>query len=65
MTRKVWSGGKEGTEVVLYTVKEGGHTWPGRDMAFGLLGKSARNISKKQLTTDKCLPLLPCIASAH
>jgi len=49
VTRKAWSGGKEGTEVVLYTVKEGGHTWPGRDMAFGLLGKSARNISANDL----------------
>jgi polyhydroxybutyrate depolymerase len=24
-----WSGGRNGTEVVLYKVEGGGHTWPG------------------------------------
>jgi len=24
-----WSGGRDGTEVVLYTTRGGGHTWPG------------------------------------
>ncbi|MGE5414715.1 MAG: alpha/beta hydrolase family esterase [Syntrophomonadaceae bacterium] len=27
--RSRWSGGREGTEVLLYTLKGGGHTWPG------------------------------------
>jgi polyhydroxybutyrate depolymerase len=27
--RDVYSGGKYGTEVILYTVEGGGHTWPG------------------------------------
>jgi len=27
--RTVWSGGRQGTEVRLYTVNGGGHTWPG------------------------------------
>ena len=27
--RQVWKGGRQGTEVVVYTVKNGGHTWPG------------------------------------
>jgi polyhydroxybutyrate depolymerase len=26
--RKVWSGGKDGSEVVAYTIEGGGHTWP-------------------------------------
>ncbi len=26
--REVWSGGKDGTEVVVYTIDGGGHTWP-------------------------------------
>jgi polyhydroxybutyrate depolymerase len=28
-TRFIWSGGKNGTEVVLYKTEGGGHTWPG------------------------------------
>jgi polyhydroxybutyrate depolymerase len=28
-TRTTWSGGAEGSEVVLYTIEGGGHTWPG------------------------------------
>ncbi|HEY2798536.1 MAG TPA: PHB depolymerase family esterase [Thermoanaerobaculia bacterium] len=27
--RSRWTGGREGTEVVLYTFERGGHTWPG------------------------------------
>jgi polyhydroxybutyrate depolymerase len=27
--RRRWRGGREGTEVVLYTFEGGGHTWPG------------------------------------
>jgi polyhydroxybutyrate depolymerase len=29
VTRETWSGGDGGTEVVLYTVSDGGHSWPG------------------------------------
>lgn len=29
VSRSRWSGGRGGTEVVLYTVNGGGHTWPG------------------------------------
>lgn len=29
VTRETWSGGRDGSEVVLYTIKGGGHTWPG------------------------------------
>jgi len=29
ITTETYSGGREGTEVVLYTIKGGGHTWPG------------------------------------
>jgi len=28
---ETWAGGKQGSEVVLVTVKDGGHTWPGGD----------------------------------
>ncbi len=27
--RETWSGGKDNTEVIVYTVEGGGHTWPG------------------------------------
>lgn len=49
VTRKTWTGGKEGSEVILYTIKDGGHTWPGRDVAFGLLGKSTKSISANEM----------------
>jgi polyhydroxybutyrate depolymerase len=29
VTRRRWTGGREGTEVVLYAFEGGGHTWPG------------------------------------
>ncbi len=28
---ETWAGGRQGSEVVLVTVKDGGHTWPGGD----------------------------------
>jgi polyhydroxybutyrate depolymerase len=31
VTRFTWSRGRDGTEVVLYKVQGGGHTWPGKD----------------------------------
>lgn len=37
--RETWRGGRAGSEVVLYTVEGGGHTWPGgteRRREFGL-----------------------------
>jgi polyhydroxybutyrate depolymerase len=49
VTRKVYGPGKDGAEVILYVIDGGGHTWPGRDMAFGLLGLSTRSISANEL----------------
>ena len=49
VTRQTYGGGKGGNEVVLITIEGGGHTWPGMDMMFGLLGKSALNISANDL----------------
>lgn len=49
VTRKVWGPGKDGAEVVLYVVEGGGHTWPGRDMPFEIVGKSTKNISANDL----------------
>jgi polyhydroxybutyrate depolymerase len=48
VTRKVHGGGRGGSEVVLYTIDGGGHTWPGRP--FGeFLGKTSREIHANDL----------------
>ncbi|MBI3411802.1 MAG: prolyl oligopeptidase family serine peptidase [Planctomycetes bacterium] len=50
VTRKVYSGGKDGAEVVLYVVEGGGHTWPGRPFGGGnLLGAYTLNINANDL----------------
>jgi polyhydroxybutyrate depolymerase len=45
VTRKTWSHGKNGAEVVLVEIAGAGHTWPGRQPAVLFLGKSTKNIS--------------------
>lgn len=47
--RKIYGGGKEGSEVVLVLIEEGGHTWPGQQPPVGFMGKSAKNISANDL----------------
>ncbi|AQQ09100.1 esterase, PHB depolymerase family [Sedimentisphaera cyanobacteriorum] len=49
VTRKVWGGGKNGSEVVLYEIEGGGHTWPGREPTVKFLGKSTKDISANDL----------------
>lgn len=41
--------GKDGAEVVLYTIEGGGHTWPGREPRVNFLGKSTLDISANDL----------------
>jgi polyhydroxybutyrate depolymerase len=43
--RTVWTGGRQGTEVRLYTVNGGGHTWPGgrRYSAMRVTGPLAKD----------------------
>jgi polyhydroxybutyrate depolymerase len=44
--REAYAGSKEGTEVVVYTIEGGGHTWPGGPQylpAF-LIGKASHNL---------------------
>jgi polyhydroxybutyrate depolymerase len=45
VTRTKWGPGKSGSEVVLYTIEGGGHTWPGRIPSLKLLGPSTTVIS--------------------
>ena len=49
VTRKIWGPGKDGAEVVLYTITGGGHTWPGKPRVVRFLGKSTKNISANDL----------------
>ena len=49
VTRTTWGGGKDGSEVVLVTVEEGGHTWPGQKPPVGFIGKSVENVSANDL----------------
>jgi len=37
ITRETWGGGREGSQVVLYTIEDGGHSWPGA--SIGLPGE--------------------------
>lgn len=45
IARKTYGSGKDGAEVVLIEIAGAGHTWPGREPRFKLLGKSTKNIS--------------------
>lgn len=45
VTRKTFSQGKQGAEVVLIEIQGGGHTWPGQSPRMQSLGKSTKNIS--------------------
>ena len=49
VTRKTYGPGKDGSEVVLYVIEGGGHTWPGRDPIVRFLGKYTKNISANDL----------------
>jgi poly(3-hydroxybutyrate) depolymerase len=48
-TRKTWSGGKDGSEVVLIEIENGGHTWPGNEPIVAMLGKSTKDISANDI----------------
>jgi polyhydroxybutyrate depolymerase len=47
--RKEYSKGKAGSEVVLYIVEGGGHTWPGSTLSPPFLGLSTNNISANEI----------------
>lgn len=47
--RKTYAGGKDGAEVVLIVIEEGGHTWPGQQPPVDFVGKSAKNLSANDL----------------
>jgi len=47
--RKTYGKGKDGAEVVLVVIEDGGHTWPGMKPPVSFMGKSAMNISANDL----------------
>jgi polyhydroxybutyrate depolymerase len=49
ITKKTYGPGKDGSEVVLFTIEGGGHTWPGQQPPVGFIGKSTKNISANDL----------------
>ncbi len=47
--RKTYAGGKQGSEVVLIVIEDGGHTWPGEQPPVSFIGKSVQTISANDL----------------
>lgn len=43
--KTTYGPGKNGTEVILLTIRGGGHTWPGQEPPVSYIGRSTRNIS--------------------
>jgi polyhydroxybutyrate depolymerase len=49
VSRETYGPGKDGTEVVLYVIQIGGHTWPGTPAYKAELGLASQNISANDL----------------
>ncbi len=49
VTRRTYGGGKDGSEVVLIVIEDGGHTWPGQQPPVGFIGKSVTTVSANDL----------------
>jgi len=48
--RHTYGPGREGSEVVVYRIEGGGHTWPGsRQGLAGMLGPTTRDISANEI----------------
>ena len=52
VTRATYAGGKDDAEVVLITIEDGGHTWPGRVPPAQFMGKSDLALSANDLIWD-------------
>lgn len=49
VTRRTYSGGHDGAEVVLVEIQGGGHTWPGQVPLVGFLGRTTTNVHANTL----------------
>jgi polyhydroxybutyrate depolymerase len=49
--RDIYSGGKQGSEVIVYTIRGGGHTWPGgpQYLPVSLVGKTNHDINASEV----------------
>ena len=47
--KKSYGPGRGGSEVILYIIEGGGHTWPGREPRLPYLGRSTRDIAANDL----------------
>lgn len=54
VTRKQYTNGTDGTEVILYAVDGGGHTWPGgfQYLPAWIIGKTSRDIDANMVIWD-------------
>jgi polyhydroxybutyrate depolymerase len=54
VTSKQYLNGKEGTEVILYIVDGGGHTWPGgiQYLPKWVIGKTSRDFNAAEVIWD-------------
>lgn len=52
VTRKTWRGGKDGSEVVLIEIENGGHNWPGIKPIVEARGVSTMDISANDLMRE-------------
>jgi len=52
VSRTVYSGGKDGAEVILYTIEGGGHTWPGQETRMEFLGVYTKDVSANDVMWD-------------
>ncbi len=52
--KKVFGKGKNGTEVILYTIEGGGHTWPSGYQYLNerIIGKTSRDINANEVIWD-------------
>ncbi len=52
VTRKTYGPCREGAEVVLLMIENGGHTWPGRQPPVRFLGKATANVDANDAMWD-------------
>lgn len=52
--KTTWSGGRDGAEVVLYTIEGGGHTWPGGSQYLPkvMIGRVCKDVDATPLIWD-------------
>jgi len=50
--RYTYGSGRDGSEVVLVKIENGGHTWPGREIPLAILGKSTKDVAANDLIWD-------------